>query len=253
MHTLFQVIVGIMFGLFYSYMYSLSPSYILITILVGFILAILIIHKIDKKLIEPIPNWVDPNMHSIINKKKDVPYYLKLIHCYANVYNHSIIYISWDNLEFYLDQVVEKIKNTGIQYDAVIGIKTGGAIISDYVSKKLNIENYKIKITKSEYNCNKKHSYTIDNFIKKRLNINNTYDICEKINDNLIGKNVIVLDEQFNSGITMYTAINYLKEKQVNNIYPIVISNSSMNNQLFTKSYYIIKETILVWPWGYDN
>ena len=51
-----------------------------------------------------------------------------------------------DELENYLDIIVERIRNSGKHYDAVVGIKTGGAIISDYVSLKLGLPNYKIKL-----------------------------------------------------------------------------------------------------------
>ena len=34
-----------------------------------------------------------------------------------------------------LDIIIYKIQESGIKYDAVVGIKTGGAIISDYISK----------------------------------------------------------------------------------------------------------------------
>ena len=109
--------------------------------------------------------------------------------------------------------LLKKINETNIKYDAVVGIKTGGAIISDYISKKLNIKNYKIKINDSKYNCNKNklnYSAFSDFYNKYFKEGKKEYEICEKIYDNLENKNMILIDETVGSGVTMKTAIQYL-------------------------------------------
>jgi len=47
----------------------------------------------------------------------------------------------------------------------------------------------------------------------------------------------------------MEYSIKYLNKKKVNNIFPIVINNTSGYNitSILTTSY------IFIWPWGYDN
>ena len=97
----------------------------------------------------------------------------------------------------------------------MIGIKTGGAIISDYISNALQIPNYKIKLTREKYKCNKKSSHVFDDIIHRSiLNNHSNYTICEGIEDNLEGKNVILIDEMVYSGTTMIESIQYLKEKK---------------------------------------
>jgi hypoxanthine phosphoribosyltransferase len=154
-----------------------------------------------------------------------------------------------------MDTIIENIKKTNVHYDAVIGIKTGGAILSDYISFKLGLPNYKVKVSRSEYNC-KKQSYNVINDLFKKSILGNygNIQICEAINDDLSGKNVILIDEQVSSGKTMIETINYLTfSKNVNIIYPSVIT-------LYKKKYnrnmhinHIITGTVLIWPWGYDN
>lgn len=151
-HTLLQTIIGVLFGLFYSNIYfklGLSYKSIIVALLFVFIYASNIIYKIDNKLNKKIPNWINKTMLKDIQKKKDVIYIYKVgaIIC-ASIYQEKILFISWKKLEYYLDIIIKNIQKTNIKYDAIVGIKTGGAIISDYISKKLNIKNYKIKISK---------------------------------------------------------------------------------------------------------
>jgi hypoxanthine phosphoribosyltransferase len=257
-HTISQVIFGILLGLIYTQIYiinNLSIISLLIIISIGLLFAILSIYKIDEKLKQPIPTWVDFEMKPSIYKKLDTPYYLKIATIYAIAINQGRTYISWSELETFLDIIINKIKNSGIQFDAIVGIKTGGAIISDYVSKKLGIKNYKIKLTREEYNCEKKPIHTInDVFQRQVLNNNGKYSICEEIVDDISGKNIILIDEMVSSGTTMLESIHYLKNKKhVNIIYPTCISLSKKRykKDIFIDS--VIPDLVFVWPWGYDN
>lgn len=154
-----------------------------------------------------------------------------------------------------MDKIVERIQNSEIKYDAVVGIKTGGAIISDHISLKLGLPNYKVKISREEYNCDKQSKDIIDDMIKKRLYYNQgKYMICEGINDNLEGKNIILIDEIVSTGQTITEVNNYLKEeKYVNEIYNTSVAFYKQRNKEELYINYIINATILVWPWGYDN
>ena len=190
-----------------------------------------------------------------IHKKLNIPYYLRIASIYATAIENGRTYISWRELESFLDEIVNKIKNKDIQFDAIVGIKTGGAIISDYVSKKLGIKNYKLKLSREEYNCNKKPVDTLNDLFQRQvLNKYGKYSICEGIEDNLTGKNIILIDEMVSSGTTMLESINYLKNKKhVNIIYPTCISFSKKR---YKKDIYInsvIPNSVFIWPWGYDN
>lgn len=257
-HTLLQVCVGIIFGFIYSQIYiftKLSIYSFFIVFFIGLLLSILIIYKIDQKLKQPTPVWVNKDMIPSIKKKLETPYYLKILSVYANVYNNGRLFVSWNELENYLDIIIEKIKTSGINYDAVVGIKTGGAIISDYISQKLGITNYKIKLSRSEYNCHKKYTDTINDVIQKKLLKNyGHYSICEEIEEDLTGKNIILIDEMVSSGTTMLESIKYLRNnKHVNIIYPTCISLSTKTYKKNVFINTILKKIVIIWPWGYDN
>ena len=258
MHTFPQVVVGIILGYCYALLYNkfnFSVYSFLIVLSIGLILSLLCIYKIDKEINEPIPNWVDPKMIESIKKKQSSPIYSKIGAIYANAVIQNRTFISWEQLEKYLDIIIERIRHSGENYDAVVGIKTGGAIISDYISLKLGIPNYKVKISRSNYNCNKKpYNAFNDIFDKIIFKKSSEYTICEKIYDDLEGKNIILIDELVSTGLTMIETYKYLKnEKRVNNIYPTTVAfhKKRYSSDLYIN--YVIEGTILIWPWGYDN
>ena len=258
MHTVGQVIAGIILGLVYSQIYSITNMSIfsfLFVFIIGIILAILIVNKINSKIEVPIPEWVDPQMLPSIKKKMETPYYMKILTIFINAIIQEVTFISWKDVEICLDEIIERIKASNINYDAVIGIKTGGAIISDYISTKLNIKNYKVKLTRSDYNCNKKPINAINDLIQKHILKNyGEYDVCEGIDDNLSGKNVIFIDEFISSGTTMLSTLKYLRdEKQVDVIFPAAISLARQFYKGDIYINYVIPKIVCIWPWGYDN
>lgn len=258
MHTFNQVFIGSILGLLYAYIFNYFNSSFIgfaLIIFIGLVLCLLSIYKIDKNVNKSIPNWVDKSMYQSIKNKQNVPLYIKLGSLYINSAVQSVTYINWNTLEKYLDEIIYSIKSSGINYDAVVGIKTGGAIISDYISLKLGLPNYKIKFTREEYNCKKTSNNTIDDMFKKNLfKKQGEYTICEGINDNLEGKNIILIDELVSTGKTMEESYNYLKQqKQAYIVYPTCISFYKWKYKGNLKINKLFDGTVIVWPWGYDN
>jgi hypoxanthine phosphoribosyltransferase len=257
-HTFAQVCAGIILGLLYSYIYisnNLSSKCIIYILGITILLIFTIMYKIEQYLYTPIPEWVDPNMISNIQKKRNSPMYLKFASILANTVLHGRTFMTWSELEEYLGMIIEKIKKTNVKFDGVVGIKTGGAIISDYISKKLNIPNYKIKLSKKEYNCDKKPVDTFNDIYQRNLIGNlGVYTVCEGIHTDLQGKNVILIDEMVTTGKTMYEAIMYLKnDKKVNIICPTCISFSKHRFVFDFDLIHVLNGLTCVWPWGYDN
>jgi hypoxanthine phosphoribosyltransferase len=255
MHTPIQVIVGTVLGLLYALIYKNFYFGFLIVFFIGLMLVLLSIYKIDSQVYGPIPNWVDKKMYDSIKKKQDSPLYTKIGCLYGNSLIKEVTFIKWHELEYYLDKMVERIKQSEIDYHAVVGIKTGGAIISDYISLKLGLPNYKIKLAREEYNCNKQASDSVDNIIKNNLPIKlSQYTICEGIEDNLDGKNIILVDELVATGTTMEESYKYLKEqKYVNVIYPTCVTLYKLTYKSSLHINNMLNNHVVIWPWGYDN
>ena len=256
-HTILQTIVGVIFGFIYSLIYlNIKNNYIKLALCFGFIFLYtnIILYKITKKINEPIPNWVDKKLYPIIEKKKNIDYYIKFFSIVVPaIMQSNILFLGWNDVEYYLDNIIIQIKKTNIKYDAIVGIKSGGAIISDYISNKLNIKNYKIKVKEEKFGCNPSRDIkTFINMWYNKYNLkNNNYIICEGIDDNISNKNIILIDEIIASGITMQCCINYLIKKKVNKLFPIVINTN--RDKKPNVSTVISNTLIFIWPWGFDN
>ena len=269
MHTPLQVLVGFVLGLIYACIYivgNLSYKCFVIIFVIAVAMILAMVYKIDRELAKPVPEWVEPDMLPYIEKKKNVPFYTKIIYIIICILVRGILFLSWTDLERYMDILIEKIKREQIRFDAVVGIKTGGAILSGYLAKKLQLPEYKIKMS---YNCDKKpidtiidttYSYTLGREYK-------LFSVCEDVDGMIQGKNIILIDEQINSGNTITEIVNYLyEEKRANFILPMSISEkrkkffhvSESNKKLFEEkkrvdNISIVNDYIGVWPWGYDN
>jgi hypoxanthine phosphoribosyltransferase len=253
MHTFSQIFFGIFFGIIYFCIYAFMGAPFFIVICISILLILTIFTKIEDIIQEPIPVWVDKRMYASIKKKQNTSFYMKLLTLIINPVYQAQTVLSWKELENYLDLIVIEIKKQNIKYDAIVGIKTGGAIISDYISMKLKIPNYKIKLTKKQFNRDKKTIDTFTDLNDKILGEYKDYDILEGITDDLQNKNIILIDELVDSGNTMSEAIKYLKnDKNVNNIFPVCISFSREKYKQNFKIHHMT-EHILIWPWGYDN
>jgi xanthosine utilization system XapX-like protein len=205
-HTFTQIIFGMIFGLLYSLLYIKLPYYsIIIVLLIGLLLSNLIINKYKKDMKNSVPDWLAVSVSDI--KKCSNQDIFKLY--YNCTFQDCIPYITWKELENYLDIILLKIKETNINFDIIIGIKPGGAIISDYISNKLKLINYKI-------------------------------NIGDKINYKLKGKNIILIDDINNK------TCNYLKKKKKVNI---IKSYCILYDKLNSDVDYATNDNILLYPW----
>ena len=261
MHSLEQVFAGLLLGLLYTYIYIINDvSLKSILILIGLILFILLILTLYVDNIiqnEKIPDWVDKKMYDMIERKKNVPFYIKFISIIVPfIYDDIPLYIDYKTLELFLDKCLTKINESKIKYDAIIGVKTGGAIISNYIAKKLNITNHTIKVTKKINECNSTKIKFLDTIVDSITNKKKYNKLCEGIEDDLENKNIILMDEQVETGSTLEFTIDYLlKEKKVAKIFLISISSSkgsiTINN--IPLNYIKKYKYSVIYPWGYDN
>jgi hypoxanthine phosphoribosyltransferase len=257
-HTVLQTGVGILFGLFYAWVYSSVQYPLVLSLFFVFLYGNILMAHLDYKVKEKTPDWVHPSMYGSIQRKKQVRYDIKLVtSIFPSFEPDRFLFLSWRDLEFYLDQIVDHLKKTGIRYDAVVGIKTGGAILSGYISQKLGIPQYPIKVSNAIYQCKKTpgdiYQNYLDLYIRKKQP---TYMLCEGIDVSLEGKNIVLIDEMVASGSTMNYSIDYLLQKGAAHISPVTIIStleSKAHPLIPLYSTFIQNGTASCWPWGYDN
>lgn len=249
MHSLDQILYGTYFGIIYSYLYWIThfSGYSLLISFTAIIIFTIMIHRTMREFLnDPIPDWVDPVMYDKINEKKNMNTFVQISSFYKCIYNSRIIvFKNWKEVEEMLDLAIVKIKDTGIRYDGIVGIKTGGAIVSDYISNKLNIKNYKINVKHKKGDI----PFEFVSYITK-LNHKDEYSVIEDGLD-VTNQNIILIDELSFTGVTMDVAIDYLTPK-VNHLYPIVLtSNGTIHSS--NEINVVEKHPLAIWPWGYDN
>ena len=155
-------------------------------------------------------------------------------------YHKATLYLPWNLLEHNLDQLLILIQEK--QYDCVIGIKSGGAIISNYIAQKLNIPCYYIKISSK---CNKTFN---DSF--KKLKPSGDYIVCSGLNKDISDLNVLLVDESVNSGNTLLKSKEYLLPKCKSITMACIQKHSEID---IPELIYLNNDITIIWPWGYDN
>ena len=209
------------------------------------------------------PSWIDPSLDKVIEKKQNINILSKIIHILFGIFvpifdNKTELFCNWSCSEKHMNNIVKLLNEKDIKIDHIIGIKSGGAIMTKYLAEKLNVDYSYIKVQNKEYNCDKKERDTIKEFIKRYLRIKREYVVCEPIEIDLTGKNVLILDEQIGTGTTMKTAIDYIEnEKHPKKSYPVVISKVDpvfgTNDKFNIDLLYMSTTRYSIWPWGYDN
>ena len=260
-HNTYQVLIGILMGLTFLFMYSSvsSPYSILLLCIVFYIIiqilsAIKIVRLIDKNAFHP-PAWFDKTLYPIIEKKMDYKLSFKLMNTIAMInpiYNPKIIsYSSWSDLEKQLDDMW-MIVNSDYKPDVIIGIKSGGAILANYLGEKYNIPYDYIKFKRKSNNFIK-NAY--DRLTEKN---GNNLDIVSSPNIDIEGKNVLIVDELMHTGNTLLKTKQYCRANKVTGCKTCVLMHvdyalNNFANKNTSCDYSLMKSVNTMWPWGYDN
>jgi hypoxanthine phosphoribosyltransferase len=126
---------------------------------------------------------------------------------YCLITNINLIYYSsWNNIENIIKNI--KIQN---KYDIVIGIKSGGAYISNYVAKINDIPNVgyiKIKKIKQENENNGIYSRFNQSLYNNMYKLKSFYSPID-----LRNKRVLIVDDGLLSGKTFHQVKKFIKTK----------------------------------------
>jgi len=249
-HTLLQTIFGFLSGLVYSYIYiktDFSWISLLILLIITLIIVALIENKVTNKM-KKIPNWIDDDsLIEKIHKKTNISKITRYCEILVIPFRHDhVFHLDYDNLFKNVNTFIDKTNLQNI--DCIVGIKTGGAILTQIFANKMKIPYFFIRVSNKKNGCKPKE----DNFIKsiylsKFENIHKNFEICEDIKQNISNKNVLLIDEIIGSGSTMKTCFEYLEKiKKVRSITKLVY-------QKHESAKYISEDKIHLWSWGYDS
>ena len=262
-HTLSQVLAGFLMGSAYAVIYLVmirgkngAYAYVF-PLLVACVLIVAITLIIDRKVQEPVPSWVDPSLHAMIDVKRDISFVEKVGHvAVMPACPEFALYCPWDQLEENLDELIGMMSKQ--PYDVIIGIKSGGAIISNYVAQRLYLPNGYVKLAKI---CQKSMSETVSEYVSKAMPSNRfknaDYHVCEHVRSDLKleGKRVLLIDELINTGETILATKRYLlDEKKAGEVTMACLVNRGNYHTPFIDRFVGgTAEVYVVWPWGYGN
>jgi len=251
-YTPFQAVIGIFLGTLYSLVYILTPMKFYFWIF-PLVYVIVVVSLLESKIrTTKIPSWVSPDLYYIItNKINNITLIdkIRLVSLIA-LQRSFILFLPWNKLETYLDNIVHEYKDYKIDY--VVGIKSGGAIISNYIAAKLELPVTYMKISRK---CNKNVSDSMQEYIKKYvLKRKDTFVVCEDLMVNVQGKNILLIDENVGTGGTLRASRDYIMQKGASNVYLACVEDwgrsKFTNKELFVAAK---NDSFVVWPWGYDN
>ena len=141
-HTIFQVIIGYLFGIFYGMIYIKNPNYVYL--IIPIIILLMFIQFENNKY--NIPKYIDNELLEIIKSKYNINIFIKITEIIYMLFKYILlnnetynIYYNWEILENDMDKLIDKIINSIDinKIDYIVGIKSGGAIITSYIAKKL--------------------------------------------------------------------------------------------------------------------
>ncbi len=143
---------------------------------------------------------------------------------------------SWDEIFGKSIKLAEKIRKTEKeQFDCIVGISRGGLALTRIMSDLLDIQN--VMITRCEY-------YT-DIGEKKKKPV-----ITQKIQGNISGRRVLIVDDVADSGESLTVIKSYLESK-----HPIDVRISTIFVKPWSKmipDYYVTKtDAWIIFPWEY--
>ena len=262
-HTPAQVLAGFLFGVVYASAYvamrnnAIPAVLYAFPVLVALVLVIAITKITDDKVRRLVPAWVDRSLHKMIDKKRNVSFAGKMGHVAIMPTCMSFaLYRSWEQLERDTDELVHLLGDH--TYDVVVGIKSGGAIIADYVAKSTNLPKSYVKLAK---NCDKNIPDSIAEYLWKAMPLHRfddeEYRVCEPVDPavDIKGKRVLLVDELVDTGETILATKHYLLSvKHANRVTMACLVNRGRYTTRFKERFVGGNaEACMVWPWGYGN
>jgi hypoxanthine phosphoribosyltransferase len=255
-HTPVQVVAGCVIGLLYGMIYlrcsTIQSVLMPIAISVALVAAVTLVA--DRRMTRtPVPRWIDPDLMGLLHKKRNTTFLGKMAHPAVIPFFHEMaLFCNWDKLEFNMAKLHARIEASNTKFDAVVGIKSGGAFVSNYLSKRLRLPNQYLKLAT---NCKKNVVMSAVDQINKNYDAKNaSFGLCEDGTSALEGKRVLLVDDVVDSGATMLACRRFLMEKK--GVASVVAACVRRRESAKRFPYPLIEspsDFYLVWPWGYDS
>ena len=166
-----------------------------------------------------VPTWFDRGLVNLLKKKydrSDMAKYERTLDWFVrqNLKITPTLFTgivtakyNWADIENIIEENCRGIKKTGYKPDVIIGVKSGGAFIANYVGKCLDNDNVTyMRITHYSANSRSVVKSTLTCLDKKA-------QVAEEPDIDLRGKKVLLVDDQTGTGATLEAGHEYFKDK----------------------------------------
>jgi len=187
--------------------------------------------KIDRSKIKDEDRVMDWGLRQII---KFFPSFL------TKVYTKKF---SWKDIENIIEENCANIRNIDSNYnpDLIIGIKSGGAFIANYVAKCLDVSEVDYMHI-SHYSANSRSvvKSAVTSSMKQAI-------IKEEPKSVILDKQVLLVDDQSGTGSTLKVGTEYLNEKGAKDVKTFCLYCKGAKADFYTR-----KGWMVYTPWGKD-
>ena len=144
-------------------------------------------------------------------------------------------YISWTEYGDLADALAEKVRSSGISFDLIIGVARGGIpvamVVSDHVDVPIDIINVK--------------SYT-------GIGERGSPTILTTLTEKVEGKNVLLVDDLVDHGLTVHTVREYLEEQKPKRLLTAVLFKKPWSKA--EPDYFLeVVDKWIVFPWEHGE
>ena len=123
--------------------------------------------------------------------------------------------ISWDQIDEYCNKISEDIKKMKISFDMIVAVGRGGMIPARILSDRLDVRNVQL--------------FSIR--LYKGITQRNTTPTVGSFSVDIQGKNILLVDDILDSGITIETVINYMNSKRPVSVKTVTIMCKKSNKR----------------------
>lgn len=206
-----------------------------------------------------VPQWFDKRLLPLLEKKLDRSKMKKRERTLDWILRQNLKALSkhitgmvtkkfeWGDIERIIEQTCEVVTVSNYQPDAIIGIKSGGAFIANYVAQCLQVPTVDyMRVTHYSANSQSIVKATLENMNKQAV-------VREEPAYEVKGKKILLVDDQAATGSSLLVAKNYLEEKEAEDVRTFILYGRRGKGKGFEIADYCVKKGLMVYtPWGKD-
>ncbi len=139
--------------------------------------------------------------------------------------------ISWLDFQSYADKIVASIKESGKEYDVIVGVARGGLFLAGYLAYQLNVKEVDI--------------INVQTYENRKIVDPRVLDLPKKI----VGNSVLLVDDILDSGTTFAILADWMEQTKKNCDRAVLVDKGKSKIKADYVGLYIEEALWVVYPW----